>query len=423
MFARTSYAETLQEAVTQAIRTNPEALEAINRRLAADEGVRVARGGYLPRVDLNGGIGRERLDDSYARSAGMSDTTFTRRLGAITVTQMLFDGFSVKSAVATQKARVASSASRVALTAEDLALRAVAAYLEVMRRQETVLAAKESFNAHQHIYQQIKRRSESGVGRGADLVQAQARLALATDNLRTEQSSLTEAEIHYVRLVGTQPSKLIKPTLPSHALPIGEAIAVDTALKDHPSIKAAEADVAAARAQQSAAKAPFYPTLELELGAAHDNDRLRGLADDRSIMLRVRYNLFQGGSDRARVNEVGFQVRELTETLNRIRRQVIEDTGIALNAMLANRDKLVALAEYAASSAGTRDAYLKQFNIGQRSLLDLLNSEIEYYNARYAYITGQYAEMGSAYQLLAAIGHLLNSLDVSPPPQAMIATQ
>jgi adhesin transport system outer membrane protein len=419
--APASCAETLQDAVTQAVRTNPEALEAINRRLAADEGVKGARGGYFPRLDVNAGIGRERLDDAYARSLGMSDTTFTRRQAVVTLTQMLFDGFAVRSAVANQEARVAGSASRVAVTAEDLALRVASAYLEVLRRQETVIAAKESFNAHQRIYQQIKRRSESGVGRGADLVQAQARVALAVDTLRGEESSLTEAELHYLRLVGARPQELSKPTLPKHALPAGESGAVATARRDHPALKVAEADVAAAEAQQSAAKARFYPTLELELAANHDNDRLRGLADDRAIMLRVRYNLFQGGTDRARVNEAGFQVRELKETLARTRLQVEEAAAVTFNATVASRDRLTALSDYVASSALTREAYGKQFNIGQRSLLDLLNSEIEYYNARFAYITGQYSEMASTYQLLASMGHLLSALEVAPPLQANFA--
>jgi outer membrane protein, adhesin transport system len=414
----TSHAETLQEAVAQAVRTNPEALEAVNHRLAADEGLKAARGGYLPRLDVNAGIGREHLSDPYSRSLGMNDDTFTRRQAGATLTQMLFDGFAVKSAVAGQRARVESSAYRLAVTADDLALRVVGAYLDVMRRQETILAARENFNAHQVIYHQIKRRSESGVGRGADLVQAQARLALATDTLRAEESSLKDAELQYLQLVGSPPGQMAKPSYPKTDLPYTEASALDTAVRNHPALKAAEADVAAARAQQSTAKAAFYPKFDLELSVTHDNDKVRGLADDQSIMLRVRYNLFQGGSDRARVNEAGFQVRELTETLNRTRRQVEENTAVAFNANVTAQDRLIALTQYAESSAATREAYAKQFSIGQRSLLDLLNAENEYYNARFSHITGQYSVLASAYRVFAGMGQLLGILQVAMPPGA-----
>jgi len=128
-------AQTLKEAVEQAVQTNPEVLVTTDRRLAADEGVKQARGGYWPRVDLLSGAGRERLNDINSRLLGLSDTTATRRESSIVLSQMLFDGFGVKSEVARRRALVDSSAYDVAATAEDLALRVVGVYLDVLRRQ------------------------------------------------------------------------------------------------------------------------------------------------------------------------------------------------------------------------------------------------------------------------------------------------
>src|SRR5437867_5544935 len=116
-------AQTLTDAVEQATRTNPEILATTNHRLAADEGLKQARGGYWPRIDVDAGIGRERLDDANARALGLSDTTVTRRDAGVTLSQMLFDGFAVKSEVTRQRARIHSSAYGVAATAEDVAVR------------------------------------------------------------------------------------------------------------------------------------------------------------------------------------------------------------------------------------------------------------------------------------------------------------
>jgi adhesin transport system outer membrane protein len=127
-------------------------------------------------------------------------------------------------------------------------------------------------------------------------------------------------------------------------------------------------------------------------------------------MLRVRYNLFQGGSDRARVSQAAFRVREVTEIANRTRRQIEQDAATAFNANETARDRLISLTEYVQSTASTREAYAKQFSIGQRSLLDLLNAENEYYNARIEFITGQYAELVTAYRVLSSTGGLLNAL-------------
>ena len=412
-------AATLREAVEQAVLTNPEVLAAANHRFAADAGVKQARGGYFPRIDLNAGTGRERLDIPDSRLRGLSDTTFPQRDATVTLSQMLFDGFTVQSEVARQTARVDSAAYGVAATAEELALRTVTTYLEVLRRQETIAEAVDNLDAHQRIYKQIRMLSESGVGRRADLDQAESRLALAKANLRQEQSSLKDAEVSYVRLVGAPPQALQIPASPEKALPMSEALALDAALTDHPSVKSAEAEVALASAVNSGAKAALSPRVDLELAKRHANDIVRGSTNDLSIMLRLRYNFSHGGADLARISETGFQIQEANEVLNRTRRQIQEDVAQAYNANVTARERLGLLRQYVDASAATRESYAKQFSIGQRTLLDLLNAENEYFNARLAYTTGQYAQLASAFRIFAGMGQLLNQLRITPPIDAV----
>ncbi len=411
-------AQSLQEAVEQAIRTNPEVLATTYNREAADQGLKQARAGYLPRVDIDAAIGKEQRDDVETRLLGLNRTTFTHRTASVTLSQMLFDGFAVRSEVARQRARIDSSANRVASTSEDVALRVVGAYLEVLRRQETVAAATDNLESHRRIHDQIKLRSDRGVGRRADLYQAESRLALAQDNLRSEQSNLKDAEVAYARLVGAPPNVLVKPVAPEATLPPTERFALDTALANHPSLAAAEADVAQANAHYDAAKAALWPRIDLELSASHDRDGVLGPTNDRRVMLRLRYNLFQGGADKAHIGEAHAQIREAEEDRNRTRLEIAEGESHAYNAYVTARDRLVVLKQYVDSSASTREAYLLQFGIGQRSLLDLLNAENEYYSARIDYISGQYAEVASAYRVFAGMGQLLDTLHVARPAQA-----
>ncbi|RQZ33849.1 channel protein TolC [Burkholderia sp. Bp9090] len=411
-------AQSLQEAVEQAIRTNPEVRATTYNREAADQGLKQARAGYWPRVDVDASIGKEQRDDVETRLLGLNRTTFTHRNANVTLSQMLFDGFAVRSEVARQQARIDSSANRVASTSEDVALRVVGAYLEVLRRRETTAAAEDNLESHRRIHDQIKLRSDRGVGRRADLYQAESRLALAQDNLRTEQSSLKDAEVAYARLVGSAPDALVKPVAPEGALPPTERLALDAALANHPSLAGAEADVAQARARYDGAKAALWPRLDLELSASHDRDGVLGPTNDRRVMLRLRYNLFQGGADKARIGEAHAQIREAEEERNRTRLEIQESVSHAYNAYLTARDRMVVLKQYVDSSAATREAYMLQFGIGQRSLLDLLNAENEYYSARIDYIGGQYAEAASAYRVFAGMGQLLETLHVGRPAEA-----
>lgn len=408
-------AESLPEAVAQATRSNPEVRAAMNRRFAADEGLKQAQSGYLPRLDLNAGTGREQVDDPVTRATRSSNATSVRRDSSLTLTQTLFDGAATSSEVARQRARIDSTSYNLAAVAEDVGLRTALTYLEVLRRRETVAAAQDNLDAHQRLFDQIRRLSEGGVGRQIDVDQTRSRVALASATLRAEQSSLKDAETAYVRLVGAPPGELVRPAPGRHAIPASESQALETALASHPALQASSADVAAAGAQQRAARAALLPRVDLELGVSHDRDRRNGAVDDRSLMLRLRYNLSSGGADSARVRETGYQLEEARETAERIRRQVQESVLQAYNAYRTAQDRLVELREYMESASITREGYGKQFRIGQRTLVDLLNAENEYYNARFAYITGQYLELAGIFRIQAGMGQLLRNMAVPLP--------
>ena len=103
---------------------------------------------------------------------------------------------------------------RVRAAAEDVGLRATQTYLDVLRRREQVELARDNLAAHQRVYDQIRMRSERGVGRVADTDQAAGRLALAKANLEAQMGNLRDAEIAYVRVVGEMPAELTAPTAP-----------------------------------------------------------------------------------------------------------------------------------------------------------------------------------------------------------------
>ena len=90
---------------------------------------------------------------------------------------------------------------------------------------------------------------------------------------------------------------------------------------------------------------------------------------------------------------------------------------MALNAYVTSRDRLVSLQQYVESSDSTREAYAKQFSLGQRTLLDLLNAENEYFNARLSFLSGQYTEVASVFRVFAEMGQLLAALQIALPAE------
>ncbi|HJQ61821.1 MAG TPA: TolC family protein, partial [Burkholderiales bacterium] len=293
-----------------------------------------------------------------------------------------------------------------------------------LKNRELVGYAKENLAAHQKTFNQVKLRSDKGVGRRADLDQIDARLALAISNLASAESNLRDSEIAYLKVVGKAPVNLTAPGVPQN-VPRSVDEAVKIGWENHPVLKSAQADVDAAQAQREIARSFLAPRVELE--ASYSNNRnidgLDGPNRDRMLMLWLKWNAFRGGFDYYRLKETGLQINEATEIARNTNRQVEAAVRLAYNAFATARDRLPSLERYVKSSDTTRVAYASQFDIGQRTLLDLLDSENEYFTARSTYTNGKFIEMVARYRILNAMGLLLSTLDVAPPEQAMVKTQ
>jgi adhesin transport system outer membrane protein len=405
---------TISEAVNQTIRTNPDVLIDANRKLSIDEAVKQAEGGYYPKIDFNLGIGTEWSKNITTRPRPGRDDTLTRRESGLTLSQLIYDGSATRSEVDRQQARSSSASRKVMGTSEQIGLKAIEAYLNVLRRSELLKLAQANLDVHEKTFTQIRIRSEGGIGRKADLDQAQARLSLSQANVASAEANLREANIAYNRVVGVMPDSLVKPEISEAPASVDEALNVS--LENNPILRSAMADIEAAQAQNRAANSLLKPRLHLELGTSFNND-LDGVDyknNDAYAMLRMRYNLFNGGSDVAKISETTIQIQEATEVLHRTQRQVEESLRLSWNSMVTAQDRLPKLQATAEAAARTRDGYAQQFNLGQRTLLDLLDSENELYIGRSNYLDAQYIDLFSRYRLMADMGKLLSALGVEP---------
>ncbi|OSN01654.1 channel protein TolC [Lonsdalea britannica] len=412
-----SFADTLKDAIENTLNTHPEISAASNSRHSAERNVRAAQGGYLPSISLNAGIGKENLDTPSTRAQNSNNDILTRRETSINLSQMVFDGFETSNTVAQQKATVNSRAYKTLNTSEARALDAVQAYLDVLQRHEFLRLAEENLSTNQRIYDQIKLRSEQGVGRLADLEQAEARVAQARNNVLTEQTNLTDAESNYFSVVGKEPVGLQLPSSDLLNVPATLVDAKRVMVANSPILKSAESDIEATRKQYEAQKSSFYPKFNVELARTLDEnvDGTRGKYNEWQAMLRMRYNLYEGGSTKATLESKAFQVKEAEDVRNNTLRQLNEELRLSWSAMNNARQQLPIAQEYAERSRRVRDAYQKQFSLGERTLLDVLDSENERFTAQRRMVEIRFLSLYSQYRLKARMGDLLNSLSIPAP--------
>jgi len=398
-------AQTMQEAVQQTINENPEIQSARSERSAVTYEIDQARAGYMPKIDIAAGIGWNteiQANKSYGEEA------------SIKLTQMVFDGLATPSEVARQTARSDSRSYSVFRQAEISALQAIEAYLDVIRTERLLTLAKENLAVHTRTYDQIQLRANQGIGKRAEADQAYGRLALAEKNVLSEIGNIRDAEAAYQRIVGTLPRNLKAPKAPSEELPKDIEQAIKLAIDNHPTLKSANSDIASAFSQHDTAKASYMPRVDIEAGATHETTR-----DDTYAMLRLRYNIFNGGKDLARRKETSEQVNQAKEVRDNTFRQVTESMRLSWTAFQTLNRQLVFFKKHRDASILSNAAYQKQFNIGQRTLLDLLDSANEMFSTKSAYTSAKYDTLYSQYRILASKGGLTSYLGVTLPKEAM----
>ncbi|WP_299732099.1 TolC family outer membrane protein [uncultured Endozoicomonas sp.] len=413
-------ADTLLDAVNQTLATNPEVLIRTIEADARMDEIRQAKSGYLPSLDLTAGVGYENSRNSstigLAGDPDRDDQVRTRRDASLIARQMLFDGFAVSSEVDRQKARQASAAQDVCYAASNTALQVTQAYVNIMRQQSVVELMKANAEEHERLVKLIETQGRKGRSNDADVAQAQSRLVLAKANEISAESVLRDVKTQYQRLAGNLPEAYSVPAIPEQS-PASLEAALTLGVEAHPVMKLATADVQAAEAQYEASKSAFMPRFEMEVGANWDTDANGGKDDTYNHVAKVNmtYNLYNGGGDKARRSQTSKLINEAIEIRNRARRQVEEEIRLAWVAIDYGSQRLLPLEEHVKQSDRSRELYNKQFLMGSRTLMDLLDSQNEYTSARQSAINARYDLLFNRFRLLNSTGTLLQSMDASLP--------
>ncbi|MDD0972966.1 TolC family outer membrane protein [Pseudomonas fontis] len=417
-------AQSLPEAMQRALEVHPEIQAGVNSRIAADYQLRAAQGGYLPKVDVLAGYGREGTDSPSTRAGGGGNhwETLNRGESSVRLRQMVFDGFATSSEVGRQQATVNARAYSLLGSSERTALNVAQVYLDVLTRRDMVRLAEDNLRSHERIYDQIQLRTARGVGRAADLDQAEARLAQARNNLITEQTNLADAQTNYLSVVGQMPDELSTPAPFVDLLPATLDEARQQLVENSPILRSAESDIAAAEKQYDAAKSTFYPRFDAELGRSADNDLdgMNGHNNEWQAMLRMSFNLYSGGSNKADLESKSYLANQALDIRNNALRQLNEELGLAWNAQTNANAQVPIAQQYVDHSSKVRSAYQKQFSLGDRTLLDLLDSENELFTAQRRLNEVKFIQMFTQYRIKATIGQLLKSQGVVAPLASVV---
>jgi adhesin transport system outer membrane protein len=411
----------LKEAVAIALESNPEIGQAAENREAIQFELRQARGLYMPRVDLEASAGARRLDSSARRLAGIDGRTLNPYEISIVATQKLFDGFATRSEVERQASRVDGASYRVLERSEFIALQIARQYFEILLQSRIVNLARENVAIHERILGEIREGEAGGTLTAADTQQAQERVIANRARLIEAQEELSAAQIRFNTLVAVPVGQVSMPPAMRNLLPGSLDAAIGLARANNPRIRMALADVDAADAVRRGARAPNMPEIFLEgrARAGRDIDGASGRSTDLQGRIVLRMNLFDGGITSANEQE---QIRRATEErlrMHQVHREIEEDVRLSWDRRRYQGQILGELRTQLGFSDQVVSSYEEQFQVGRRSLLDVLDAYNTRYNVRVLNETAQFAIAFADYRLLASTGQLLSGLGLSAPRQAV----
>jgi adhesin transport system outer membrane protein len=416
----------LRDAVQAALTTNPEIRQAIHNKEATQKERRQAEGLWYPRISVEASAGVRRLSNQSRRIAGVADETLWPLEASVTADQLLLDMGGRNAEIRRQASRTDAAAARIEERSEYVALNVARAYIDYVLQQRLVAIAEDNAAFHERLAGDLR----EGVAKGsisiADQQQAEERLQSARARVTEAREDLEGAGIQFRTLAGLDIDSVSMPPDLSQCMPGSLEEAVALARQNNPRVQESIADLSTSRELIKAARSDVGPRFNLEATARVGDDVDGGPLDPGSdghttdLMGRVvmRWLVFNGGTNIANVREQQARADEAHARLFEMTRRAEEDARSAWS-RLTNQTRLVT--ELETQSRVSDDlllSYREQFNVGRRSLLDVLDAQNTRYNVQAQAETARMAKLYAQYRVLAASTKLIECLGVQMPSAA-----
>ncbi|NVO17378.1 MAG: TolC family outer membrane protein [Rhodoplanes sp.] len=406
---RPAGAETLPVALVRAYQTNPVLNAERARQRGTDENVSIALSGYRPQIAA--GLSPSLIALRNLIPGGDSESATLRGYTAqLTINQVLFNGFRTGNQVRQAESQVQSGREALRGVEQSVLLDAVTAYMNVVASQSLVEAQRVNLTFLRETLATTRKRLEAGDVTPTDVAQAEARLSRGTADLNAAEVALAIAQATYEQVIGSAPGRLASAEPIDRLLPRGRDEAITLARRDNPAVRGASFDIDVAQYAIKINEGALYPTLGVQgtLLSTKNTDTTLGTTATNSASLVGSLNIpiYDGGQAAAQVRQSKEVLTQTRIVLDRVRTQTNTAT---VAAWVTHEGAKIALAasESEVRAAGIALAGVqREAQAGQRTTLEVLNSQQDLTQARSRLILAQRDRVVASYTLLSTIGRL-----------------
>ncbi len=413
------WSDNLLEVYERARTGDPILREAEARLMAAREVRSQARSFLFPEIDASSNYSKSDSRSTllfyaptpsgeFAPIIESSQSESSTRGWGLTLTQTLFDWGAIIAMGASRDVIAQAEADFEAARQESM-LRTSQAYFAVLGAQDELTSQSAARTAIARQLEQAQKRFEVGLIAITDVQEAQAAHDQAVAAEIGAKRALASAEEQLREIVGsampvaslTSPGDGMPLPLPS---PNVEQSWVDTALQQNPGLVSARLAASIAESEIKLRRSEYLPTLDLvaDTGGGNGNRErgFRGQSSDfrdsrqnNSIRLTLSIPIFAGFMRSSRIREAKFLHRASTERLEGVERMVVRQTRDAFLGVSSEISRVAALRQAVASSRTALRATEAGYEIGTRTIVDVLDArrnlvaaESNYYRSRYDFI-------------------------------------
>jgi outer membrane protein len=397
-------AETLNEALASAYKVNPR-LDAARATLrATDEEVPRAISGYRPTITGN-------ADTSFqyttTHPSTIANGSSNPRGYSVQLVQPLFRGFRVVNTVAEAEATVRAGRETLRSVEQSVLLEAVTTYMDVVRDQAIVRLRENNVTVLTRDLRATQDRFNVREVTRTDVAQAQARRASAISALDLAKSNLQTSRATYERVIGHPPSNLVE-SRPSGLVPKTLKDGSEISARENPAVAGALYREQGARHAIDRIRGERLPSAQLEAGYHRRFDDNVGIdfQETTTVTGRLTVPFYSGGEVEARIRQAKHTHVSRLQEIEQARTEVLAQVVAAWSQLIAARAQLES---DQASVDANRIALVgvrEEERVGQRTLLDVLNSEQELLNSEVNLVTTRRNLVVASYNVLATIGRL-----------------
>jgi len=341
---------------------------------------------------------------SVISSAGQSSLSSRDRepVTTIRLEQPLWAGGRISSSIEANQARLNSSIYGISEIEEDVLGKTSAAYCSLLKMQEKIEASKENVEEHKRLLSLIQRKARNEVSPMVEIVLAKTRLEQAQYEQIQLITQATNLKAELESLIG-QPFQSIKNPKVALSIPSDLEQAISLTISNSPTIKRLESDVEASSADIDVSKASIWP----QISARNDNI-IGGNTEGNISYLALTYTPGNGLSALSNTSEARAK-KEVAETL--IRSTTLELSNkirADWNQYFAEMKQAEVLSNLVETSQGVYESYLRQYAVGKKTWVEVLNAKKESTQAKYIYSESQWNSFMAGVRLQISTGMIIH---------------